>query len=265
MTLGERISSLRNQHNLSQGDLAEKLNVSRQSVSKWETDASIPELDKLLCMSELFDITLDELVKGDTVKNDVSDSTPVTVQNSLGAKRLIGIILLCFGALILILLSALGGFLAGVFFASPFLLCGAVCLIFKNNIGLWCTWAVFLCANLYIRFATGISWRLTQFTFNYDASMNYIRLAFAWIELICFIVMSVVTILRFSKVPLTFTKKQLILFILVLIAFVLLFIPVSIPIPRLANIIFSLREWLRIALFITLLTTILRLIKTKKS
>ena len=48
MTLGQNIARLRTQKNLSQGDLADALEVSRQSVSKWETDASIPELDKLL-------------------------------------------------------------------------------------------------------------------------------------------------------------------------------------------------------------------------
>lgn len=51
---------------MSQGDLAEKMNVSRQSISKWETDTSVPELEKLIQLSEVFHITLDELVKGDT-------------------------------------------------------------------------------------------------------------------------------------------------------------------------------------------------------
>jgi len=52
MTLGENIVRLRTQKNWSQGDLADALEISRQSVSKWETDASIPELDKLLKLSE---------------------------------------------------------------------------------------------------------------------------------------------------------------------------------------------------------------------
>ncbi len=46
MTLGQNIARLRTQKNLSQGDLADALEVSRQSVSKWETDASIPEAAK---------------------------------------------------------------------------------------------------------------------------------------------------------------------------------------------------------------------------
>lgn len=46
MTLGEKIYELRTQHNLSQGDLANELNVSRQSISKWENGNSTPDLDK---------------------------------------------------------------------------------------------------------------------------------------------------------------------------------------------------------------------------
>ena len=65
MTLGEKIITLRKTQKLSQGDLAEKLNVSRQSVSKWETDASVPELNKLIMISNLFNVSLDELVKSD--------------------------------------------------------------------------------------------------------------------------------------------------------------------------------------------------------
>ena len=66
MTLGSRIQSLRKEHNMSQGDLADALDISRQSVSKWETDTATPDLDKLLKLSEIFDISLDELVKGES-------------------------------------------------------------------------------------------------------------------------------------------------------------------------------------------------------
>ena len=67
MTLGERLVRLRNQRGLSQDALAESLGVSRQSVSKWETDASVPELDKLVKLSDLFEISLDDLVRGRSV------------------------------------------------------------------------------------------------------------------------------------------------------------------------------------------------------
>ena len=64
MSLGERICKLRSEKNLSQGDLADALEVSRQSISKWETNGSVPDLDKLIKLSELFDISLDELITG---------------------------------------------------------------------------------------------------------------------------------------------------------------------------------------------------------
>ena len=65
MTLGERIIKLRNTKGISQDTLANALGVSRQSVSKWETDASVPELDKLIKLSEYFEVSLDELIKGE--------------------------------------------------------------------------------------------------------------------------------------------------------------------------------------------------------
>ena len=64
MSLGTNISRLRAEKRLSQGDLAEVLEVSRQSVSKWETDSSVPDLNRLMKLSQLFGVTLDELVTG---------------------------------------------------------------------------------------------------------------------------------------------------------------------------------------------------------
>ena len=64
MTLGERIYNLRTEKEMSQGDLADALEVSRQSISKWETNGSVPELDKLIKLSEIFDVSLDELITG---------------------------------------------------------------------------------------------------------------------------------------------------------------------------------------------------------
>ncbi len=65
MTLGEKIYKLRTQHNLSQGDLANELNVSRQSISKWENGNSTPDLDKIIKLAEIFNISLDELIKNE--------------------------------------------------------------------------------------------------------------------------------------------------------------------------------------------------------
>lgn len=63
MTLGEKILSLRTARDMSQDDLAEKLEVSRQSVSKWETGQSTPDLDKIIRLADLFGVGVDELVR----------------------------------------------------------------------------------------------------------------------------------------------------------------------------------------------------------
>lgn len=63
MTIGQKIAILRTALQLSQEQLAEKVDVSRQSVSKWESDQSIPEVSKILQLSQLFNITTDDLLR----------------------------------------------------------------------------------------------------------------------------------------------------------------------------------------------------------
>ena len=74
MTLGESITRLRTQKGWSQGDLADALDVSRQSISKWETDTSVPELEKLIRLSELFGVTLDALVRGERAETQTENT-----------------------------------------------------------------------------------------------------------------------------------------------------------------------------------------------
>ena len=63
MILAEKIALLRRKNGWSQEELADQLAVSRQAVSKWESGASIPDLDKILKLSELFQVTTDYLLK----------------------------------------------------------------------------------------------------------------------------------------------------------------------------------------------------------
>ncbi len=78
MILSEKIVELRKKMNWSQEDLAEQLGVSRQSVSKWESAQSIPDMEKILKLSELFSVSTDYLLKDDYSMEDfevpVSDS-----------------------------------------------------------------------------------------------------------------------------------------------------------------------------------------------
>lgn len=72
MELSEKLYKLRKDNNWSQEEIAEKMDVSRQTVSKWETNKAFPELNKLVKLSELYNITLDELVK-DTIATEKID------------------------------------------------------------------------------------------------------------------------------------------------------------------------------------------------
>ena len=63
MTIGEKITWLRNRDGLSQEDLAEKLSVSRQTISKWEVDQAYPRIDKMVLLCDLFHISTDELLR----------------------------------------------------------------------------------------------------------------------------------------------------------------------------------------------------------
>lgn len=62
MNLGENIKKLRKEKNLSQEQLAEMLNVSRQAVSKWESGKTYPDIDNLVLLRDIFNVTLDDLI-----------------------------------------------------------------------------------------------------------------------------------------------------------------------------------------------------------
>ena len=225
MTLGENIVRLRTEKGWSQGDLADALDVSRQSISKWETDSSIPELDKLLRLSELFGVTLDTLVRGesseqeDTASEDSRSARPESARRSDGAKRppssaeagthkVIGVILLCFGALAFFAFLLLGGDLFSLLYAAPFLLCALVCFAVCRHAGLWCAWAVFFSYQFYMRYATGISWRNVFLTFRWTYEMNYMRLILAWVEFVLMLLLIALTLYAYRKSLIVATKQK---------------------------------------------------------
>lgn len=66
MKFHEKLYTLRKGANMTQTELAEKLGVSRQAVSRWEMGTAMPDIDNLIAMSDLFDVTLDDLLKEQT-------------------------------------------------------------------------------------------------------------------------------------------------------------------------------------------------------
>ena len=63
MSMADRIQNLRKAKGLSQEELADKIGVSRQAVSKWESEQSTPDIEKIISMSEIFEVTTDYILK----------------------------------------------------------------------------------------------------------------------------------------------------------------------------------------------------------
>ena len=80
MNLGERLFELRKSKSLTQDEVAEKLNVTRQTVSKWETNQSTPDFDKIVPISELFEIGVEELITG-KIKEEKQEQTEEQKEN----------------------------------------------------------------------------------------------------------------------------------------------------------------------------------------
>ncbi|MBE6638582.1 MAG: helix-turn-helix transcriptional regulator [Ruminococcaceae bacterium] len=88
MTLGEKIAKQRKELNYTQEQLADILNVSRQSISKWESDIAYPETDKLIELGKLFECSMDYLLKKEITEKTSAPS--VTTDNTFGKiKRMI--------------------------------------------------------------------------------------------------------------------------------------------------------------------------------
>ena len=115
MEFNNKLYELRKQKGFSQEELANRLNVSRQTISKWEVGESTLDMEKLVAISDLFEVSLDELVKGEEPKlaepseqivkselyNDIKEQV-LTVDNKKKAKKGIKIAGIILGIFVLI-------------------------------------------------------------------------------------------------------------------------------------------------------------------
>ena len=109
MSLGENLQFLRKRNDITQEQLAEKLNVSRQSVSKWESDTAYPEMDKLLQLCETFNCRLDDMIKGDISSLYVEDKAHYDEHMNLFSKMTaLGVGLILFGLAVMSFLAGIG-------------------------------------------------------------------------------------------------------------------------------------------------------------
>ena len=106
MSLGQNLQFLRKRDNITQEQLAESLEVSRQSVSKWESDTTYPEMDKLLQLANLFHCSLDDLVQKDISSQYVEDKCNYDqFMNQFSRRITTGVGLILSGVTIMLLLN----------------------------------------------------------------------------------------------------------------------------------------------------------------
>ncbi len=231
MNLGENIYKFRSANNMSQGDLADALAVSRQSVSKWENNNAVPELDKLIKMAELFGISLDELVGQQSSASDIRLRTPAgySKKRTANTRKIIGIILVCTGAIFLLMaLSATHAsvLVSQLLFGIFFMICGAVYLNAKSHPGLYCLYVLYL----FLWFPMGV------------LSPNYVHITFARLFQLIHMGFGGLILLYIWKIaqqaPIWKQKRfgtavYSILYITIMISFLVLLFPGLLPTPGL--------------------------------
>lgn len=209
MTLGENISRLRTERHMSQGDLAAELDVSRQSVSKWETDGSVPDLDKLLRLSQMFGVTLDQLVRGEEGAEPAQrEKKAEPAKTSAPAGRIAaGAVLLTVGLLGFGFLLAFSSGQAGVFQCCWLLslaACGLILLLVRKHTFLWCAWAVCLPQQYFWTYAGGLSWWMAFITpYWWREGYNRVLILVAWLLLVAIVALMTGTlrIFRTAAIP----------------------------------------------------------------
>ena len=107
MSFGEKLQKLRKAQGLSQEELAARLSVTRQTISKWELDQSTPELGLLAQISDIFSVTTDYLIKTEAGDASAGEETPGgAVQQEPQARLTPFIVLLCVGILCMVMIWA---------------------------------------------------------------------------------------------------------------------------------------------------------------
>ena len=220
VTLGERIYKYRSARGLSQLELPELLDVSRQSISKWETDVAVPELSKIIKMAEIFEISLDVLILGkeDEAKEEVKTEDPVPapiapiseIRERSRLKTGFGFCFLGVGILLSFLILLLAGdILAALVVFIPFGVSAFFCLKQFRHAALWCFESWFCWITAYFYYATGSHWNACLPRLIYFSSFRFdiqIMISLGFFLLLVFFICMTVYVHRKEKFE--FSKKK---------------------------------------------------------
>lgn len=98
---GQKLKTLREENGMSQSELADELNVSRQAVYKWESNKGYPDIENLIRISDIFDVTIDEMIRKDkALQNKISIDDEKNFEQLSDPGFYIGMILIFLGALV---------------------------------------------------------------------------------------------------------------------------------------------------------------------
>lgn len=140
MNIGEKLYELRKEKHLSQEEVADKLNVTRQTISKWETNQSTPDFDKIKPLCELYGITADELLTGEKQEKQQDIESNQNVKQKRANGIALGVLFYFIG-IVWIMISVPVLFMNPIVAAAIFiLLCGIAtykiiytCIIYKKE------------------------------------------------------------------------------------------------------------------------------------
>lgn len=242
MNLGERIYLLRSRKGFSQGELADSLNVSRQAVSKWENNSAVPDLERIVKMSEIFGISIDELIKGEPPeeirREELQSEPPQVLRNPpMPTRKIAGLMLFGMAFITSLVLSVVGGF-QGLLFGIPFLVFGLISFFCEKYTMIKCLWVLYLMLTLFIRFAMGISVSDVRYIFSSDVFITH-RTIIALCMAVFIVFLIFFTVKSLKNIPirdLSSAKKKLIIMTVVSVLIFALFICFSaVFVPRIVD------------------------------
>lgn len=195
MTIGNRIAVLRREHGYSQEYVAERLGVSRQAVSKWETDQTAPDTYNLIALADLLGTSVEHLATG---KREEMSPAVVVPQGVLSVRKVIGLILIGVGSLALVLGVLFSTIL--LMLAAYFLVTGILCLTIRRCFGLILGWTLYAITLLPISMTTGIRLGvvfLGAFWYEFfDVRIASVFVVVMWIVLIVLVAVTAVRVSR---------------------------------------------------------------------
>ena len=195
MSLGQRISKLRKDKGYSQEYVAEQLDVSRQAVSKWETDAGAPDTYNLIALAELLGVSVEYIATGKTEER--AEAAPQ--RNDITSRKIIGFVLLGTGLLSLVLGILLSETL--IVLALYLILGSILCLTLRKSFWLIATWVFWVFTFIFFHGVTAQNFFCIFHPSFYTGGLSIWMIAsyIFWIWLIAAISVTVTTAVKKRK------------------------------------------------------------------